>query len=181
MDPQHPSQHPYSRLQIYPTPQDIRAAPLPPPPPPPYSTSSSAHNTAPPLYDPFRRREPEAQHRTQTPPFSAQGRPQNSAEYLRQSYAGSPAMLRSAAHDTHMRHSSYSSGALYGSSGEIVRGHSKGEGKQYHRSDPGSVHGIVPSSRPCQLHMTQRLIATVAAQLSTMFAKHSCHTEFDIL
>lgn len=128
MEPQRPSQYPFLRMQPFPAPQDIRNVPLPPP---PYSApSSSSHNNPNPIYDPFRIRESDAQRRTQTPPFSTQMRGANGAEYTRQQFTGSSGKLPGVAHDTHMQHSSYGSGSLFGSNGEGLRGHFDGEGKQ---------------------------------------------------
>lgn len=130
MEPQRPSQYPFLRMQPFAPSRDTRNGPLPPP---PYSApSSAAHNNPTPVYDPFRNRDGDAQRRTQTPPFSTLVQGANGAEYPRQQYTGSSGKLHGLAHDTHMRHSSYGSGSLFGSNGGSVRGHADGEGKQQH-------------------------------------------------
>lgn len=127
MEPQRPSQYPFLRMQPFSAAPDTRKAPLPPP---PYSAPSpSSHNNPTLVYDPFRNREADGQRRTQTPPFSTQTRGANGAEYVRQPYTGPSGKPQGVAHDTHMRHSSYGSGSLFGGHGESVRGQIDGEGE----------------------------------------------------
>lgn len=127
MEPQRPSQYPFLRMQPFSAAPDTRKAPLPAP---PYSAPSASSNNNPTaVYDPFRNRATDGQRRTHTPPFPTQMRGANGAEYVRQPYTGPSGKPQGVTHDTHMRHSSYGSGSLFGGNGESVHGHIDGEGE----------------------------------------------------